>query len=50
MISVVSMLRAALPVLWYLEGQGDVVSGLITPVTHLVTMLTSLINLQSKSP
>ena len=34
----------------YLEGQGDLVSRLITPITHIVTTVIPLINLLTKSP
>ena len=34
----------------YLEGQGDLVSRVITPITHVVTLVLSLINLLTKSP
>ena len=34
----------------HLEGQGDVVSRLITPITHLVTLVILIINLLTKSP
>ena len=34
----------------YLEGQGDLVSSLITPITHIVTLVIPLINLVTKSP
>ena len=34
----------------YLEGQGDLVSRLITPITHVVTLLIPIINLLTKSP
>ena len=34
----------------YLEGQGDLVSRLLTPLTHIVTQLTPIINLLTKSP
>ena len=34
----------------YLEGQGDLVSRLITPVTHIVTLIIPIINLLTKSP
>ena len=34
----------------YLEGQGDLVSRLITPITHIVTLNISIINLLIKSP
>ena len=29
----------------YLEGQGDVVNRLITPITHIVTLIIPIINL-----
>ena len=32
------------------EGQGDLVSRLITPITHLVTLLIPILNLFTKSP
>ena len=28
----------------YLEGQGDLVSRLITPITHIVTLFITIIN------
>ena len=34
----------------YLEGQGDLVSRLVTPITHVVTLVIPLINLVTKSP
>ena len=34
----------------YLKGQGDLVSRLITPITHIVTLLIPVINLLPKSP
>ena len=34
----------------YLEGQGDLVSRLITPITHIVTLIIPIINLLTKSP
>ena len=34
----------------YLEGQGDLLSRLITPITHIVTLVIPLINLLTKSP
>ena len=34
----------------YLEGQGDLVSRLIAPITHIVTLLTPILNLLTKSP
>ena len=34
----------------YLEGQGDLVSRLITPITHIVTLFIPIINLLTKSP
>ena len=34
----------------YWEGQGDLVSGLITPRTHIVTLVILVINLFTKSP
>ena len=34
----------------YLEGQGDLVSRLITPITHIITLMISIINLLTKSP
>ena len=33
-----------------LEGQGDLVSRLITAITHIVTLLIPIISLLSKSP
>ena len=34
----------------YLEGQGDSVSRLITPITHLVTLIIPIITPVTKSP
>ena len=34
----------------YLEGQGDLASRLISPITHIVTLLIPIINLLTKSP
>ena len=34
----------------YLERRGDSVSRLITPITHIVTLVIPLINLLTKSP
>ena len=34
----------------YLEGQGDLVSRLITPLTHIVSPIIPIINLVTKSP
>ena len=34
----------------YLEGQGDLVSGLLTPITHIVSPFISIINPLTKSP
>ena len=34
----------------YLEGQGDEVSRLITPVTQIVTLVIPIINLLTKAP
>ena len=34
----------------YLEGYGDLVSRLITPITHLGTLVILIINLLTKSP
>ena len=34
----------------YLEGQGDLVSRIITPITHIVTPIIPIINLLTKSP
>ena len=34
----------------YLEGQGDLVSRLITSITHIVTPIIPIINLVTKSP
>ena len=34
----------------YLEGQGDLVSRSITPITHIVTLPIPIINLLTKSP
>ena len=33
-----------------LEGQGDLVSRLITPITHIVTLVILIITLLTKSP
>ena len=35
---------------WSLEGQGDLVSRLITPITHIVSPFIPIINLLTKSP
>ena len=34
----------------YLEGQGDLISSLITPITHIVTPVIPIVNLLTKSP
>ena len=34
----------------YLERRGDLVSRLMTPITHIVTLVIPLINLLTKSP
>ena len=34
----------------YLEGQGDLVSRVLTPITHIVTLVLPLILLLTKSP
>ena len=34
----------------YLEGQGDLVSRLITPITHIGTLNIPIISLLTKSP
>ena len=34
----------------YLEGQGDLVSRLITLITHIVTLIIPVITLLTKSP
>ena len=34
----------------YLEGQGDLVSRLITPITHIVTPIIPISNPVTKSP
>ena len=34
----------------YLEGQGDLVTRLVTVITHLVTLVNPVINLLTKSP
>ena len=34
----------------FLEGQADLVSRLITPITHIVFLLIPIINLLTKSP
>ena len=34
----------------YLEGQGDLVSRLITPITHIVTLIIPTMNLFTKFP
>ena len=33
-----------------LKGQGDLVSSLISPITHIVTLLIAIINLRVKPP
>ena len=33
-----------------LEGQGDLVSKLITPINHIITLVIPIINLLTKSP
>ena len=33
----------------YLEGQGDLVGRLITPINHIVTLIIPIINLLTKS-
>ena len=38
------------PVLSYLEGHGDLVSRLITPISKMITPIIPIINLLSKSP
>ena len=38
------------PEVLYLEGQGDLATRLITPITQIVTLLIPLINLLTKSP
>ena len=37
-------------ILGYLEGHGDLVSRLVTPVTHIITLIMLTINLLTKSP
>ena len=34
----------------YLEGHRDLVSRLITPITHIITLIIHLIKLLTKSP
>ena len=34
----------------YLEGQGDLVSRLVTPITHIITIVIPIILLLIKSP
>ena len=34
----------------YLEGQEDLVSRLVTPITHIVTLIIPIINVVTKSP
>ena len=34
----------------YLEGHGDLVSKLVTPITHIATLVIPLTNLLTKSP
>ena len=34
----------------YLEGQEDLLSRLITPISHIVTLIIPIINLVTKSP
>ena len=34
----------------YLEGQGDLVSRLITPIIHIVTVILLVMDLLTKSP
>ena len=35
---------------YYLEGQGDLVSRLVSPITQIVTLIIPIINLLTKSP
>ena len=39
-----------IPVTCYLEGHGDLVSILITPISHIVTPIIPIISLLTKSP
>ena len=34
----------------YLEGHGDLVSRLITPIRHIITPIIPIVNLLTKSP
>ena len=34
----------------YLEGHGDLVNGLITPISHIITPIIPIINLLTESP
>ena len=43
-------LDAKLPKDAHLEGQADLVSRLIAPITHIVTLIIPMINLLTKSP
>ena len=36
--------------LWYLEGHGDLVFRLITPISHIITPMIPIINPLTKSP
>ena len=42
--------RCSAPPIYYLEGQGDVVSSLISPMTHKVTLVILVVILLAKSP
>ena len=42
--------RSREPRLTYLEGQGDLVSILITPISHIVSPIIPIIILLTKSP
>ena len=37
-------------ILHYLEGQGDLVSRLVTPISHITTPIIPIISLLTKSP
>ena len=34
----------------YLEGHGDLINRLITPISHIITPINPIINLLTKSP
>ena len=42
--------RGGEPLGLYVEGQGDLVSGLVTPITHIVTLVIPISNLLTKPP